>query len=118
MPLSHTIYIASSSNAVDNRRISEVRCMVGGGCMPYCSARELPKILFAARGCPVFPPSRSRALSYRNLKNELYELSQACTGFRSPCFERFDSKSSISGCLLSESQAVPSDLNSNISQTE
>ena len=67
---------------------------------------------------PGFSSSRSRALSYRNLKNELYELSQACTGFRSPCFERFDSKSSISGCLLSESQAVPSDLNSNISQTE
>ena len=55
----------------------------------------------------------SGPLSYSNLKNE---LPQVCTGLRSPCFETCDSKSLISGCLLSES--VPSDLSSNISQSD
>ena len=85
--------------------------MVGGGCMPYCPARELPKILFATRGFS--SESESGPLSYSNLKNE---LPQVCTGLRSPCFETCDSKSLISGCLLSES--VPSDLSSNISQSD
>ena len=73
--------------------------------------------------CPRLPgfssesePGVKTTFLYSNLKNERYELPQVCTGLRSPCFERFDSKSSISGCLLSESQAVPSNLNSNISQ--
>lgn len=74
---------------------------------------SISEILFAARGCPVFPPSRIQGPVISKMSSHRY-----AQVFVRHVLKHVTSKPSISGCWLSESQAVPSDLNLNISQSD